>query len=212
MFPAAVLFALLASDIVQLLYGEQWVEAIPLVPWALCVITAGVILRVFSMLLLGNHNQRQALWLDGLLVAGTVIALVGLLPYGAKVYISGLFAMNIGVCAVAVLLAARARVLDARRSLRSIVSGVVLAICAVAVAEGADILAEAAAGVALHSGTYAGLFILSWIILPRALFSEEFQRLSKYLPGRIQRVFGTRAVGDASSRPRNSSASDEASL
>lgn len=95
--PTAVCFGVLAGPVVQTVYGAQWLEVIPLLPWAMAWGAMAALVHASYMLLLARQQPRKCLVADVLSLAGTGLSLWLALPYGVVPYLASL------VCAQGIL-------------------------------------------------------------------------------------------------------------
>ncbi|HXT69802.1 MAG TPA: oligosaccharide flippase family protein [Vicinamibacterales bacterium] len=92
--PAAVLAALLADPIVRALYGSRWVNAIPLVPWALAAAAFAAIAQTAYTVLLASGQQRACAIADAWKMVGILGALALALPAGPTRYLAAVSAVQ----------------------------------------------------------------------------------------------------------------------
>ena len=86
--PAAVCFGVLAGPVVRTVYGVQWLEVIPLLPWAMAWGAMAAMVHASYMLLLARQRQRLCLIADLLNLAGTGLSLWLALPHGVIAYLA----------------------------------------------------------------------------------------------------------------------------
>jgi PST family polysaccharide transporter len=94
---------LMAGPLVRTLYGGQWLEVIPVLPWAVAVGALTAMVQTGYTLLLAHQRQDRCLLADVWRLIGTTAALVGLLGFGLEAYLAGLAAVH--VVALAMVLA-----------------------------------------------------------------------------------------------------------
>lgn len=85
--PLATAFAILADPFVKFVYGEKWLQVIPLVPWAMAWGVGVALFHATYMLLLARHQQRRCLVADAVVLIGTAVALFSALPHGMIHYL-----------------------------------------------------------------------------------------------------------------------------
>ncbi len=88
--PLGGVFALLATPAVRLLYGDRWLQVIPLIPWAMAAGVIGALSRTAYMLSLAAQHKQRCLLADAVVLLGTGLALVLLLPHSVQAYLLGL--------------------------------------------------------------------------------------------------------------------------
>ena len=85
--PLGVLFAVLADPLVKDVYGQKWLEAIPLLPWAMAGGVAASICSTAYQLLLGNQQARRCFFSDLWILIGTGLSLFAFAPKGVVSYL-----------------------------------------------------------------------------------------------------------------------------
>lgn len=88
--PLGSICALLAAPAVRLLYGERWLQVIPLIPWAAAADAIAALTRTAYVLSLAAHHKQRCLIADAGVLLGTGLALVVLLPHSTQAYLFGL--------------------------------------------------------------------------------------------------------------------------
>jgi O-antigen/teichoic acid export membrane protein len=88
--PLAAMLSLLGGPMVKTLYGNKWLAAIPLLPWAMAAGTATAVMQTVESLLLANCQQSLCIVSEIALCLGTVIALGWFLPHGTATYLIGI--------------------------------------------------------------------------------------------------------------------------
>ncbi len=88
--PIAALVSMVAEPVVRMLYGGQWVTAVPLVPWALAAVSITALTQTSYWLLLASQQQRRCAVADVMRVVGICGGLVVLLPFGLHAYLAGI--------------------------------------------------------------------------------------------------------------------------
>ena len=96
--PVALLFAVLARPVVAVVYGEQWMAVVPLLPWTMlgALLTA---LQQTLLRLMMAHDQIRALFFANLLWLGGMALCLALVlrPYGLIAYLASLCAVQAGM-------------------------------------------------------------------------------------------------------------------
>lgn len=180
--PAAVVFAALAEPVVVTVYGDQWLEVIPLLPWAMFV---GVMVALFHtayMLLLAHHGQKFCLYLDVAVLIGTLSVLYFALPIGLLVYLQCL----LGLQAVAFLILygwlCHAKGAQWSSLMIAIFPPVMASLCAYVSCEGLFKYAGIDESVFVAALGYGMQFLLVFLIVIRLLFSKYLEQIIDYLP------------------------------
>ena len=93
--PAAAIATLLADPIVRIIYGEQWLAAIPFVPWAMAGAALAAIAQTAYTVLLANGQQRECVAADAWRMVGVIGALVVALPAGPDRYLAALCVVHL---------------------------------------------------------------------------------------------------------------------
>jgi PST family polysaccharide transporter len=176
--------AQLAAVIVKLIYGDKWLEVIPLVGWSMALAAAGAIYFTLYKLLLAHEQQRQCLWTDALLIAGTVMSLYFLLPSGLIGYMQGLLVTQIVLVIVAVFMLRSGRGIDAGAVMQALAAPVIGTICAsvVFLYDATHVAGESAE--LLIIGVQVVLFVVIYTVVVRILFPGSLRELVSYMPQR----------------------------
>jgi O-antigen/teichoic acid export membrane protein len=179
--PLGIACALAARPGILLLYGGQWTEAIPLVPFTLATCLAVVVKQVLYSILLSGGRERVCTILDAALLGGTVLLLLLLVPRGLPVYLAGSAALQVLLMVFAVGSAVAVGRLD-RADVRAALlpplcgsaAGLAVVIPALGAAEAlgptGSALAAAAAFLAVHA------------VAVRLLFPADLERLLRLSP------------------------------
>jgi O-antigen/teichoic acid export membrane protein len=180
--PIAALMAQLAAVIVKLIYGDKWLEVIPLVGWSMALATTGAVYFTLYKLLLAHEQQRQCLWTDVLLVAGTVVSLYFLLPSGLVVYMQGLLVTQIALITIAAFLLHSGHGIEAGAVVQAFAAPIVGTACASAVF--LDDVAHTFGGLAetVTIGVQVVLYVIIYAIVVRILFPGPLRELVSYMP------------------------------
>lgn len=93
--PVAVIGALLADEVVAILYGSAWTEVATLLPWALAAGAVVAVVQPAYTLLLAHERQDRCLVADVWRLVGTVLTLSLALPLGLQTYLAGLTAVHV---------------------------------------------------------------------------------------------------------------------
>jgi len=182
--PAAVLMAQLAAVVVRLIYGDRWLEVVPLVGWTMALAAAGAIYFTLYKLLLAHEQQRHCLWTDLMLLTGTVVSLYFLLPSGLIDYLQGLFVVQVALIVVAAMWLHSGHGLEAGALVSVFAAPLVGSFCASAAFLGN--VPESLVGPSEIMSI--GMRVLSYVIIytcvVRLLFPSSLRELVAYLPKR----------------------------
>ncbi len=88
--PVAVIFSLLSSPIISVIYGSKWLSVIPLLPPAMAFAAALSIGLAAYRLALSNEQKKCCLLVDGIIFIGTLVCLLTLMDKGIRVLMIGL--------------------------------------------------------------------------------------------------------------------------
>ena len=86
--PIAVVFAELSEPVVRVIYGQDWSEVTPLLPWAMAWGALVAISHAVYMLLLSKNKTRLCLYGDIGIFFGTGLTLWFVLPHGLVTYLA----------------------------------------------------------------------------------------------------------------------------
>lgn len=86
--PIAVVFSALAEPVVRVVYGQNWADVTPLLPWAMAWGALVAIAHAAYMLLLSKNKTRLCLYGDIGVFLGTGLTLIFVLPYGLINYLA----------------------------------------------------------------------------------------------------------------------------
>jgi PST family polysaccharide transporter len=179
--PVGIACALAARPGILLFYGGQWLDAIPLVPWALAACLAIVVRQVVYSVLLSGGRERVCAVLDGATLAGTVACLLWLLPLGLTEFLAGSAAVQVA----ATLAALPVAVGDGRLDRADVRAAILPPLCAAAIGLGVAIpVASAAEGMGATGAALlaAAVFLAVHAAATRVLFPGDLERLLRLSP------------------------------
>lgn len=181
--PAAVFLGLAASDMVGLLYGEQWVSVAELMPFAAIAIGIGGIISALSSLLVANDDTRTAMWLEAAAAASAMALAFLLIPRGASTFLAGL-----GIHGVVVTIAAIALLWHRRAvSVDGVLAAFAPALVACAVGMTAVLALRHATGTSEHLVLRlvidASVLGLGYMVTLRLAFTLPLAELLDVAPG-----------------------------
>lgn len=188
--PAAALMTQLAAVVVKLIYGDRWLEVIPLVGWSMALAAAGAIYFTLYKLLLAHEQQRHCLWTDLIFLTGTVVSLYFLLPSGLISYLQGLFAAQIVLIVVAAIWLYTGGGLEIGAIARAVTAPVAGTVCASVVFMGDVPETFAAPAEITRIGVQVTMYVLIYASVVRLLFPSSLRELIAYMPKRsfLERV------------------------
>jgi O-antigen/teichoic acid export membrane protein len=184
--PMAITFAVLSSPIIILIYGEKWLEVIPLVPWAMSWGVASALFHATYMLLLARQQQRKCLIADITLAVGTGFALLLALPHGIMMYLAASTITQTLALLVITFWLWQVKALD--------ISGWIQALLPALIASIGSALPLSIVQQFWFSNLLSIPQIIAWVIsfaaiyliLLRTLFRRQLTLLVMYLPGKAQ--------------------------
>lgn len=180
--PAAVLATILAEPIVRALYGDKWLSAIPLVPWAMAGAAIAAIAQTAYTVLLANGQQRACVAADGWKMAGILAALALALPAGPDRYLGALCMVHLVSLFVVTTFLWRGEALAPTALIDALVPAAVSASIAAAAVFGLTVLtgaARQALGFAVISGP---VFCVVYLVALRTLFPAPLTDVVGHLP------------------------------
>jgi len=182
--PIAALIGQLATPIVRLIYGEKWLEVIPLVGWSVAIAAAGAIYFTLYRLLLAHDQQRHCLWTDVMLFTGTALSLFILLPSGLISYMQGLFGAQLVLILAAALFLISGKGIDVGAVIQALVAPLIGSLGA------SCVFVDSIAGVLGNETAYSTvtlqiiLFMAIYTMVIRTLFPQPLREIVSYLPRR----------------------------
>jgi|GEM_PF-1840418 len=93
--PFATFLAVCASDVVELLYGENWRMVAALLPLAVAGVALSGIATTATSLLLANNDIRLSLAIDSAAACAAVALAFWLVPAGVDTYLAGLAILGV---------------------------------------------------------------------------------------------------------------------
>lgn len=191
-FPSAVALSILAAPLVQMLYGERWMEVAPLLPWAMLAAAVLATVHVTYYLLLGNQQQRTCLTADVWRLFGVSAALAAALPFGVIVYLQTLVAVH----TITLIFVTRALIASNGLERRDFIAAVGPAAIAALAGGGMASVTLGALGPDVAGTprllTGALVFGVTYLCALRVLFPAALREVIAQLPyaGRLNRTLG----------------------
>lgn len=183
--PLATSFAVLASPVVRLIYGEKWLDVIPLVPWAMGWGVAAAVFHSAYMLLLARQKQRLCFTADILVLAGSAFSLWLALPFGMKFYLMGTTVSQVLASAFLLIQLHRADALTLPGWTKPLATGVASAVVASSISSALFYwIGLAPQGSVLHAIVWGGVFFIMYAVTMRIAFRSQLESLLYYFPAR----------------------------
>lgn len=191
--PVAVLIATLAGPAVTVLYGSQWLDAVPLVPWALAAVGIASMTQTCYWLLLASQQQRKCALADAIRLVGTVAGLWLMLPFGLIPYLAWVAATQAAAFCLVAYWLCRLHAMRVRALSDAFVPSTLGALLAWGSAEGLS-QAVGVAGTWWTAAGYAMSFALVYLVVLRAGFPARLDEILVHLPhsGPLLRVLRRR--------------------
>lgn len=192
--PVALLISMTAAPVVRLLYGAQWIAAVPLVPWALAAVGIAAVTQTTYSLLLAYQQHRRCAVADAVRLAGICAGLVVLLPLGLKAYLAGVALTQALTLLLVVYWLYRLEAIRVRAVVDAFVPATVSALTGWACAEAVSRGLGAPADALWVAPAYAAMFGAVYLAALRVAFREQLDDLLGYLPhsGPLLRVLRLR--------------------
>ncbi|PON15173.1 hypothetical protein C2W62_25190 [Candidatus Entotheonella serta] len=175
---------LLASPTVRLLYGDRWLEAIPLIPWAMATGVIGALTHTAYVLSLAAHHKQRCLRADAGVLLGTGLALGGLLPHSAQAYLLGLCTIQVYTLFYLWSSLYTAWLHASTDLVKMLAKPTVATLCAWLICETVRFSLDASLDDLPAAGGYTVGFLISYIGVMRIGFTEQFDEFISYLPSR----------------------------
>lgn len=180
--PLSALLSLSAGVVIHLVYGTQWSEAVPLLPWTLAGGVAAALAYAAYTLLLANQVTGFCLKLDLLGLGGTVLCLLALLPRGVIPYAASLGGLQVLITTIALLRLLRLSYLTAEGLFAALVPSLVSSIAAFGISYSALQFVSAGVPSPLMTSAFAACFVLVYLLCLRLAFSSGLREVLDLLP------------------------------
>jgi len=181
--PLGAILATTALPMVRFLYGDRWLEAVPLVPLATVVFTLFGIVQAGYTLLLAHQRQNQCLISDGWQLAGTLLALLLGLPFGIKAYFAVLVGVHVVNTGLLVFWLHADSAVTSRAIVDAFVPPIVATGLALACCLGVCFLKGWTLTTILQAAAYGIAFCVVYVAALRLLFARLVREVLGYLPG-----------------------------
>lgn len=181
--PTAGAFMISSAPLVTLVYGRNWLEIIPLLPWSLAWGVAFSIYWASYNLLIARNRQRHCLYADIANLVGTAFALWMALPHGIVCYLQALVVMQTIVFLIATYWLQQAEGITFSGWLRPVATGLISAVAAAAGSFGVlRVLGFAGTTALIPCVCGSLLFSLFYVIILRFGFTKQLHEWLKYVP------------------------------
>ena len=180
--PAAILASELAGPIVRVVYGQQWLEVIPLMAWAFGLGAMGAINNCIYKLSLASDLRKQCIFMDGILLSGTILCVSLLLYDGLLPYLRGLFLLHSSVVAVGLVWLCRHGILSSAVIFECLFAPAFAVAVAYTAFELTIGLLPAWMSPALRTLGAILVFALTYVGILRVVFARLLTELIGYLP------------------------------
>jgi O-antigen/teichoic acid export membrane protein len=180
--PIAALMGQLAALIVRLLYGDKWIDVVPLLGWSMALAATGAVYFTLYKLLLAHNQQRHCLWSDFILISGTVISLSVLLPAGLINYLQGLLLTQLVLVGFTALCLCSGQGIEIKSVLHALAVPIVGTICASVVFMPHYMDESGAISVAVSVVMQIFFYVLIYAGVVRLLSPHLLRDLVSYMP------------------------------
>ena len=182
--PVACCLSTLAQPVVATIYGEKWMDVVPLLSWTLTWAAMGAIVHALYMLTLAQNRARYCLVLDIVTLASTAFALWVMLPRGVVPYLGSLVVIH----GLKSLLLVPSLIRENALTWSGLVSAIAPPVVAVTIAFlGSNLLCDTFLGPRdsfWPAATWGCLFFVAYTSALRILFVPSLSELVSYFPGR----------------------------
>ena len=182
--PIAIVGAMLAADVVSLLYGPRWTAVTPLLPWAMAGGALAALVHTAYTLLLAHQRQRECLRADIWRFAGTALMLAAALPFGVRAYLAGIVAVHAVSLALVLYWLQRDGAIAWQGIGRALLPAVTAAASGVVVVVAARLVMANGITGPWPAVAQALLFASAYVAVLRVVFGTALQELVGYLPER----------------------------
>lgn len=182
--PMAAVLSVLATPVVHTVYGRQWLEVIPLLPWTMLGGVLMALAHTSNRLLLAQQQPTRCLFADLLVLMGTVAALWLVLGQGIKAYLLGLAAVQLIVLALISVWLCRLRALRLAGLAQAVLPPLVAAGMAWGVCELGSAVAHSDVSRFGAAVIYGISFGLIYVAVLRVCFGRMTADLVHYFPAR----------------------------
>ncbi|MCL4787607.1 MAG: oligosaccharide flippase family protein [Verrucomicrobia bacterium] len=180
--PLGLIFSVLAGPVVRTVYGNKWLEVIPLLPWGMAFGVTAAMAHAGYMLVLASQRQNWCLALDCVALLGTGISLFVLLPLGLIPYLAGVTCVQLIICAASAAMLLRLQSVAWDGLAVALLPPLVSALLVIALCEGLAWVSALGKSALLGALVYGTIFCVGYAVLLRLLFEKHLGELVSYLP------------------------------
>jgi O-antigen/teichoic acid export membrane protein len=182
--PTAVVFAMLALPVIRVVYGESWLAAVSLVPWAMAWGFAAAFVHACYSLLLAKNHVRLCFLSDITSLGLSAAVLYLALPYGVIPYIMATTGVQVLIACALLGVLTRKRIVKWSAVGRALIPPVVCSALASLVAWSLHQALFSAQLTSFWPAMFWGVvFLIVFTIVLRNLFGRSLANLMVYLPG-----------------------------
>jgi len=181
--PIAVVLVVLAAPFVRLVYGDYWVDVIPLVPAAVTLGAIAAVSYVIYMLILAHDEERRCAYSDLLELFGTLVALALLLEKGLLSYLLGLIVVRLAVLAYGIYVILAGGAMRRRELSNALFPPIAASGIAYVVCEGVLSMTAGLVDTAPVVMLYPIAYLIVYAAFLRVIFGDVLVELVRYLPG-----------------------------
>lgn len=193
--PIAVSFGTLAQPVVQTVYGANWDEVIPLLPWTMGWGVSAALGHVSYMLLLARQQPHKCLAGDLIFLIGTGACLWLVLPQGTTFYLAAVAGVQLCMSALLLFWLRQAGGLSWSGMAEAVFPAVAAAVLSWLLASLAvRVLGPGGPDTFWRAVAWGVVFISSYVLVLRIGFVRQLTALVHYCPGRapLARVLALR--------------------
>lgn len=183
--PIAVVFAELAEPVVRVIYGKNWADVTPLLPWAMAWGALSAVTHSGYMLLLAKRQTRLCLYADIMTLLGTGLALLLALPHGLIAYLGAICGTQIIVGGMLIGWLKQFQILSLSGIAYAFVPPLIAGLVSWGAVELSTIIFYGSVAFSVPGAiAWGAVFTLLYIGTLRAGFSKQMTELINYLPAR----------------------------
>jgi len=186
--PIAVTLGTLAPQVVRVIYGNQWSMVATILPWALAASVSASLIGAGNSLLLSRHKPKLCLAIDICLLCGVVFALLISREGSALLYLMGINAMQVTLLIAVGYLLYQQGALSPRGVFDAVIAPALASslawLCATLFTPAAISDTAIIIHIIFQSALWGAVFVISYIVVLRFIFSEPLKRLVEHFPMR----------------------------
>ena len=181
--PVTVVLAVVAVPLVNVVYGGNWDDVIPLVSVAVVLGAVAAVFYIMYMLLLGHNEARRCVSADCLDLAGTLAALALLLREGLIMYLVGLLVVRVLVLCYVTFWLLSCGGIDRKELSHALFPAIISSGVAFTVCWGVVGMTDGMVQTPIAAVVYGLSFLLVYVVSLRILFRHVLAEFVNYLPG-----------------------------